>query len=183
LSVAANHKDIIEACKRNDRQAQFELYRLYSKAMFNVALRMVKNGDEANDMLQNSFIDVFKNIHSFRYQASFGAWMKRIVINNCINFLRKKKLDLIELQEGYHDRAEEAEPMPKGISIDAVRRALMDLPDGYRAIFSLYAMEGYDHGEIAEILNISESTSKSQYSRAKMKLRMILKSEAFTNQE
>jgi len=145
---------------------------------------MVKNGDEANDMLQNSFIDVFKNIDSFRYQASFGAWMKRIVINNCINFLRKKKLDLVELQEGYHDRAEEvAEPLPKGISIQAVKQALMDLPDGYRAIFSLYAMEGYDHGEIAEILNISESTSKSQYSRAKMKLRQMLKSDAFINQK
>lgn len=144
---------------------------------------MVKNGDEANDMLQNSFIDVFKNIDSFRYQASFGAWMKRIVINNCINFLRKRKLDQVTLQEGYHDRAEEPEPLPKGISIDAVKRALMDLPHGYRAIFSLYAMEGYDHSEIAEILDISESTSKSQYSRAKMKLRQMLKSDAFINQE
>lgn len=151
--------------------------------MFNVALRMVKNSDEANDMLQNSFIDVFKNINTFRYQASFGAWMKRIVINNCINYLRKKKLDLVELQEGYHDREIIAEPLPKGISIETVRKALMDLPQGYRAIFSLYAMEGYDHGEIAEILNISESTSKSQYSRAKMKLRQILNSETFANND
>lgn len=181
MTIAANHKDIIEACKRNDRQAQFELYRLYSKAMFNVALRIVKDGDEASDMLQNSFIDVFKHIHSFKYQASFGAWMKRIVINNCINFLRKKKLDLVELQEGYHDRAPEKEPLPRGLSVDAVKNALMDLPHGYRVIFSLYAMEGYDHSEIAQILDISESTSKSQYSRAKMKLRQVLKSDAFIN--
>jgi RNA polymerase sigma-70 factor (ECF subfamily) len=107
--------------------------------------------------------------------------MKRIVINNCINFLRKKKLDLVELQEGYHDRAPEKEPLPRGLSVDAVKNALMDLPHGYRVIFSLYAMEGYDHSEIAQILDISESTSKSQYSRAKMKLRQVLKSDAFIN--
>ena len=181
MTVAANHKDIIEACKRNDRQAQFELYRLYSKAMYNIALRMVRDGSEANDMLQNSFVDVFKNLDSFRYQSSFGAWMKRIVINNCINHLRKKKLDLIELQEGYHDRYEEPETLPKGLSVEAVKKAMKQLPEGYRVVFSLYAMEGYDHGEIAEILNVSESTSKSQYSRAKMKLRQILESDAFVN--
>lgn len=149
--------------------------------MYNVALRVVKNSDEANDMLQNSFIDVFKNLHTFQYQATFGAWMKRIVINNCINLLRKKKLQIIELQEGYHDRSEEPEDLPPSINVEAINNALNQLPEGYRVIFSLYAMEGYDHSEIAEILSVSESTSKSQYHRAKQKLKLLLKSENLIN--
>lgn len=150
--------------------------------MYNIALRMVKNSQEADDMLQNSFVDVFTHLHSFKYQSSFGAWMKRIVINNCINFLRKKRIDLIELQEGYHDRYEEEEnPLDHSTTVEAVNNALLNLPEGYRVIFSLYAIEGYDHGEIAQILDISESTSKSQYSRAKHKLRQILKSNTYIN--
>lgn len=149
--------------------------------MYNVALRVVKNSEEANDMLQNSFIDVFKNLNSFKYQATFGAWMKRIVINNCINHLRKKKLQLIELQEGYHDRTEEPEELPPSVNVEIINKALSQLPEGYRVIFSLYAIEGYDHSEIAEILNVSESTSKSQYHRAKQRLKLILKSENLIN--
>ncbi len=173
------HRDIIEACKKGNRQSQFELYRLYSKAMYNICLRMVKNDLDAEDLLQNSFTDIFMKLDSFGYQSSIGAWIKRIVINNCINFLKKKRLYFAELNERL-SAEEVAEPAPvKEVALDVkkVNKALLQLPDGYRVVFTLYLMEGYDHKEIAEILSISEATSKSQYSRAKAKLRNILQGE------
>ncbi len=131
---------------------------------------------DAEDLLQSSFTDVFTKLNSFSYQASIGAWIKRIVINNCINFLKKRKLHLQELNET-HDyySPEEAKSEQPAYSVDMINRAIFELPDGYRVVFSLYAMEGYDHSEIASILGVSEATSKSQYSRAKGKLRTLLK--------
>lgn len=170
------HRDIIESCKKGNRQSQFELYRLYSKAMYNICLRMVRNELDAEDLLQNSFTDVFSKLHSFRYQSSIGAWIKRIVINNCINFLKKKRLHFAELDERVANReVMEASPIrEQGLTVQSINNALLQLPDGYRVVFSLYLMEGYDHKEIAQILSISEATSKSQYSRAKAKLRQLL---------
>ena len=174
------HRDIIESCKKGNRQSQFELYRLYSRAMYNICLRMVKNEWDAEDLLQNSFTDVFTKLDSFRYQSSVGAWIKRIVVNNCINFLKKKRLQFTELNEQISE-AKLPEPPPLedlGLTVKRINEALLQLPDGYRVVFSLYLMEGYDHKEIAEILSISEATSKSQYSRAKVKLRQLLHGQA-----
>ena len=170
------HRDIIEACKKGNRQSQFDLYRLYSKAMFNICLRMVKNDLDAEDLLLNSFIDVFTKLHSFRYQSSIGAWIKRIVINNCINFLKKRRLQIDEWDDKIPERLEREsnDHQEVALSVEKVNRALLELPDGYRVVFSLYLMEGYDHKEIAQILGVSEATSKSQYSRAKAKLRQLL---------
>lgn len=174
LDYANTHRDIVEACKQGDRQAQFELYRLYGKAMYNVCLRMVKNETDAEDLLQNSFVDIFTKLDSFRFQSSIGAWIKRIVINNCINYLKKRRLPLEELDVERHDHL----PLPNepltGLSVELVKAAMMDLPDGYRVVFSLYMLEGYDHKEIGDILGITEATSKSQYSRARRKLHEIL---------
>ncbi|MCB0628290.1 MAG: RNA polymerase sigma factor [Saprospiraceae bacterium] len=175
LDYADTHRAIVEACKRGDRQAQFELYRLYGKAMFNVCLRMVKNETDAEDLLQNSFVDIFTRLDTFRFQSSVGAWIKRIVINNCINFLKKRRLPLEELDVDRHDHQPAAnEPGIVGLSVDKVKAAIMELPDGYRVVFSLYCLEGYDHKEIGEILGVTEATSKSQYSRARRKLQDIL---------
>jgi RNA polymerase sigma factor (sigma-70 family) len=136
---------------------------------------MLKNSHDAEDILQNTFVDIFMKLDSFGYQSSIGAWIKRITINNCINFLKSKKLDWTEL-EGKHLDAYETAPEPTvGLSVELVQKAMSDLADGYRVVFSLYAIEGYDHEEIGQILGISESTSKSQYSRAKQKLSIILK--------
>lgn len=170
------HRDIIEACKKGNRQSQFELYRLYSKAMYNICLRMVKNEMDAEDLLQNSFTDVFTKLDSFGYQSSIGAWIKRIVINNCINFLKKRRLQFSELDErtSASTLVENNPVSDQGFKVKQVNEALLQLPDGYRVVFTLYLMEGYDHKEIAEILDISEATSKSQYSRAKAKLRQLL---------
>lgn len=175
LDYASTHREIVEACKKGDRQAQFELYRLYGKAMYNVCLRMVKNETDAEDLLQISFVDIFTKLDSFRFQSSIGAWIKRIVINNCINFLKKRRIPLEELDVERHDHSPPSTSAPvMGISVEAVRSAIMELPDGYRIVFSLYMLEGYDHKEIGEILGVTEATSKSQYSRAKRKLQEIL---------
>ncbi|MEM1321988.1 MAG: RNA polymerase sigma factor [Bacteroidota bacterium] len=169
------HRDIVEACKRGDRQAQFELYRLYSKAMYNVCLRMVRNELDAEDLLQNSFVDIFTKLNTFRFQSSIGAWIKRIVVNNCINFLKKKRLIFDELNSQLAEPVEEPQGDESPIySVEAIKEAIYQLPDGYRVVFNLYSMEGYDHQEIADILSISVATSKSQYSRAKQKLRGLL---------
>ena len=184
LDYASTHQDIVEKCKRGNRRAQFELYRLYSRAMFNVCLRMVRQEQDAEDLLQNSFVDVFTKLHTFRYQSSVGAWIKRIVVNNCINHLKRNQLFLEELQEHHADISaeEREEPMMElHLSVNLVKSAMECLPEGYRVVFSLYLLEGYDHKEIADILDISEATSKSQFSRARKKLKEIIQSEKLTS--
>ncbi|MEM0991600.1 MAG: sigma-70 family RNA polymerase sigma factor [Bacteroidota bacterium] len=164
----------MEACRKGERRAQFELYKLYARAMYNVCLRMLNNEADAEDVLQNSFVDVFRRMDSFRQEASIGAWMKRIVVNNCINFLKKKRIRFQELEERHASSIATVEVSAPQINVKAIDTAIKQLSDGYRIVFSLYALEGYDHKEIAQILNISEATSKSQYSRAKQKLRLLL---------
>lgn len=175
MDYASTHREIIEDCKRGSRQAQFELYRLYNRAMYNICLRMVRNEQDAEDLLQNSFVDVFTKLNTFKYQSSIGAWIKRIVVNNCINFLKRNRVFFEELDDRIFNLTDDLAPIGKGISTEVINKALFKLPDGYRVVFSLYLLEGYDHKEIASILEISEATSKSQYSRAKRKLREILK--------
>ena len=173
------HFDIVEACKRGDRKAQVELYKLYSKAMYNICLRMLGSVENAEDALQNSFVDVFSKLDSFRFESAIGAWIKRIVINNCINHMKKRKIELSELNDNVHHLAEDhvtPSVSDDNLNVEMIQKAIMQLPEGYRVVFTLYAMEGYDHEEIGEILGVSEATSKSQYSRAKAKLRDILQS-------
>lgn len=170
------HKEIVEACKRGSRKAQYQLYQLYHQAMYNICLRMLGNETDAEDLLQNSFIDVFTKLHYFRFESSIGAWIKRIVINNCINFLKKKKLKVVELGERDIPATmpDEKDWSTINLSVEGINQAIKLLPEGYRVVLSLYLLEGYDHNEIGDILGISPSTSKSQYSRAKKKLKQIL---------
>lgn len=135
---------------------------------------MLKNELDAEDILQNSFVDIYTKLHTFRHQSTIGAWIKRIVVNNCINFLKKRRLHFEELNERHSNYKEEEEHYDQPLSVEAINKAIFELPQGYRVVFSLYMMEGYDHKEIGEILEISEATSKSQYSRAKKKLRELL---------
>lgn len=170
------HRDIIEACKEGNPKAQYKLYKLYSKAMFNICIRMLNNREEAEDLLQVSFTDAFMKLATFRYESTFGAWLKRITINKCINHIQKKKIELIFPEHQPESGSDEETIDYSRIEMDvkSIHQAMEQLPDGYRVIFSLYALEGYDHSEIAGILGISESTSKSQYLRAKQKIRDIL---------
>ncbi len=167
--------DLIKKCKSGNRKAQHQLYCQYAKGMYNVTYRIVNNEQDAEDVLQNSFVDVFTKLHQYKFDSTPGAWIKRIVVNNSINHLRKKRLKFDEL--GDNDAVEKDDHIDQAtVSYDVTRvyRAIEALPEGYRVVLSLYLMEGYDHTEIAKILDISQNTSKSQYSRAKKKLKQIL---------
>jgi len=169
------HDELIARCKAGDQEAHYRLYKLYSKAMYNVGLRITHSEEEAEDVLQEAFINAFRNIDSYRGDATFGAWLKRIVVNKAINAVNRKKHDPIPDDDRW-DVAEE-EPPPEyseGLTVDRVKRCMEELPDGYRTVLSLYLLEGYDHQEIGEIMGISESTSKSQLNRAKAKLKELL---------
>jgi RNA polymerase sigma factor (sigma-70 family) len=170
------HEDLIQRCRQGDREAHYRLYQLYKKSMYNVGYRIVNNEDEAEDVLQEAFISAFGNLAYYRGDATFGAWLKRIVVNKAINYLKKRQLERLPDDEKWDIKAEEPvdelEHFP--YTVEQVREAIGNLPDGYRAVLSLYLLEGYDHAEIGEILGISESTSKSQFNRSKKKLKEIL---------
>ncbi len=137
---------------------------------------MMSNREEAEDALQNAFVDVFAKLKTFRFESSVGAWIKRIVVNTCINALKKKSIVFLDIQENHPTEITPAylPHQDKSVEVARIKSAIKKLPNGYRSVFTLYLMEGYDHKEISEILDISVSASKSQYSRAKQRLCQIL---------
>ncbi|NER12205.1 sigma-70 family RNA polymerase sigma factor [Leptobacterium flavescens] len=168
--------ELIEKCKLNDRKAQLTLYRQYCDGMFCVAMRFLKNTEDAEDVLQESFIRAFQKIHQYRAEVSFGAWLKRIVVNRCIDFLKVKHEYYLSLDEGYMQLADENDwEIEEGISVEEVKQAIESLPEKYKYVVMLYLIEGYDHKEISEILKISETASRTQLMRGKNKLRESLK--------
>lgn len=169
------HQHLIEDCKRGNDQARFEIYRLYSKAMFNLCCRMMGNREDAEDMLQEVFLLAFTKLDSFRYESSFGTWLKTIAVRTCINAINKRKVDLVYCDEINDKRASEEEAETVHLTTENILKAMETLPEGGRIVFSLYLLEGYDHGEIAQIMGITESTSKSQFMRAKRRVQEILR--------
>lgn len=169
------HKHLIERCQRKDALAQEQIYKLYAAAMYNICRRILGNDEDAQDILQESFVDVFQKLPSLRDIGFFSAWIKRIVTNNCINALRKKRLETSELDDKYDGEVEEDDDFEyQNYRIDQVKMAISKLPDGCKTVLNLYVFEGYDHKEIAGILEISESASKAQYCKAKARIRKIL---------
>ncbi|MCK5371206.1 MAG: RNA polymerase sigma factor [Cyclobacteriaceae bacterium] len=180
ISYKNKHAKIIDRCIKGDQKAYFEIYKLYSKAMFNICCRIIGNQDEAEDVLQEAFVNAFQNIKSYQGKASFGAWLKKIVVNKAISHLRKHQMEMVELEDRFElKNDEEVNDIDLVMKVETIREAIQKLPNGFRVVFSLYLLEGYDHKEISEILEISESTSKSQYNRAKKKLREIIKEEVY----
>lgn len=170
------HHELIESCKAGSQQAFGKLYHLYAKAMYNVALRIIKVEEEAQDILQEAFIKAFNKINQYEYQANFGAWLKRIVINQALDNIRKNKEIISKDIEGMDiEEPEEVDWQEIDFTVEKVKKAIMALPDGFRVVCSMYLFEGFEHKEIAQILGITESTSKSQFHRAKLKLKEILK--------
>ena len=167
------HQDIIDRCKKGEQTAQFQLYKLYYKAMYNTCYRIVSDKMEAEDIMQEAFLKAFDKLDTYSGKVSFGAWLKRIVINHSLDQIKKKKLDFKNVEEYPHEIKEEKEEQENDISeqIEEIKSGVDQLADGYRIVLSLYLLEGYDHDEIGEILNISASTSRSQYTRAKNKLK------------
>tara|TARA_R110002012_G_scaffold39425_3_gene109089 strand:+ start:16868 stop:17443 length:576 start_codon:yes stop_codon:yes gene_type:complete len=170
------HQDLIVSCKKGDQKAFKELYQLYAKSMFNVAFRILGDNDEAQDILQEAFIKAYYKINQYNFQATFGSWLKKIVVNQALDYLRKaSKWKMNELAD--EDMTEDLEIDWEDIElqVDIVKRAIHHLPTGFRTVASLYLMEGYEHKEIAAILSISENTSKSQFHRAKIKIKDYIK--------
>ena len=170
--------DIVEKCKQNDRKAQLQLYNQYCDGMFTVAMRFVKDTMEAEDVVQEAFIKAFSKLHQYKAEVTFGAWLKRIVINKSIDLLKSKKqmLELDEVHLKVVDSDYEDEWLvDDAITLNEVKKAIYQLPDKYQYVVMLYLIEGYDHQEIAEILNITEVASRTQLSRGKAKLKELLK--------
>ncbi|MEL7161468.1 MAG: RNA polymerase sigma factor [Bacteroidota bacterium] len=175
------HRELVLGCQRKDRTAQRALYGHYAKPMYNLCLRMLKHAHDAEDVLQVAFVDIFGKIDTFNFEASISAWIKRIVVNRCIDHLKKRRLLTTDLDPNRHDTmaiVSDPDPAPafsaQKMSVDRIKRAARELSEGYRVVLSLYLFEGYDHEEIASILGISVGTSKSQYSRAKKRLAALL---------
>ena len=166
---------IIAGCLHNEPAAQRELFNRYSPKMLAVCYRYAQNREDAEDMLQEAFIKVFTQIHTFQNKGAFEGWIRRIIVHTCINFLKKYKKfnDSLDLgQAGYVQVKEET--IPSIMQAKQVTECIRALPMGYRTVLNLYAIEGYSHREIATMLDIEESTSRSQYTRAKSMLEGLL---------
>ncbi len=169
--------ELIKKCLKNDRKAQLSLYNQYAKAMYNICLNMVHDVELAEDLMQESFISAFSKLNTFRADVSFGAWLKKIVVNKCLDYLKKRKINFEPLDENESvvDFSEEDEHFFTQRTLFDINQHIEQLPIGYRTILKLYLLEGFDHDEISQILEISASTSRSQYARAKSLLLKNLK--------
>ncbi|GAA4269767.1 RNA polymerase sigma factor [Hyunsoonleella aestuarii] len=167
--------DIIEKCKQNNRKAQMQLYNQYCDGMYIVAKRFLKDAADAEDVVQESFIKAFTKLDQYKAKVTFGAWLKRIVVNKSIDYLKSKKQRLVELDEVHLKVIDTADDdkwlVEDAITLKEVKVAIHNLPEKYQYVVMLYLIEGYDHQEISEILGISEVASRTQLSRGKAKLK------------
>ncbi|MEL7119850.1 MAG: RNA polymerase sigma factor [Bacteroidota bacterium] len=170
--VCMTEDDLIKASIKNDRMAQRQLYERYSSAMYTIAYRITNDAEEAQDVLQDAFIKIFKNLKKFRRESTLGAWIKTIVVRTALSKIKKNKPT--ESLEDFHTRG----MIDWGNHLEAeyLEKAIKKLPKGYRAVFILIEVEGYSHKEVADMLDISVGTSKSQLFYAKKKLRAIIQS-------
>ncbi|MDT0689514.1 RNA polymerase sigma factor [Salegentibacter sp. F188] len=168
---------LIEACKQNDRRAQLKLYNKYSQGMYLIASRFIQDSFEAEDAMQEAFIKAFTKLHQFNGEVTFGAWLKRIVINKCLDKLKAKKLELVAINERTMTTVEEDDnwQVQDGIGIEEVKAEIERLPKKYKYPLMLFLIEGYDHEEISEIMEISQVSSRTLVHRGKKKLQEELK--------
>ena len=172
--------DIVEQCKRNDRKAQLQLYNHYCQGMFCVAMRFLKNEDDEEDVVKESFIKAFLRIGQYKGEVTFGAWLKKIVVNKSIDFLKSKQLKTVELNEVYMHVAEDEDwSVEDTVTVKEVMQAIAGLPEKYRYVVQLFLVEGYDHNEISEILDISYTACRTRLLRGKGQLKELLKSSRY----
>jgi RNA polymerase sigma-70 factor (ECF subfamily) len=169
------HQELIEKCRKNDRNAQLEIYKLYYRPMYNTSFRILNHEAEAEDVMQESFLDAFRKISEYKGEGNFGGWLRRIVVNNSIDALKKRK-DLLPLEDSVYDLADENNGYMESVEyrVDEIKKAIVALAEEHRIILSLFLFEGYDHDEISQILNISNNASRTRYSRARVKLLKLL---------
>ncbi|TMI62558.1 MAG: sigma-70 family RNA polymerase sigma factor [Bacteroidetes bacterium] len=175
LTAVINSAELlVRRCLDGDVSAYRLLYDRYSKAMYNTALRIVNSAADAEDILQEAFTDAFLQLKSFENKSTFGAWLKQIVVYKSINFLKKKRISFLDM-ENTGDMPDTGEEETIWYTVDTIKASIKELPDGYRTVLSLSLFEGYDHEEIAETLGLAHSTVRSQYIRGKQKLITLLK--------
>lgn len=168
--------EIIKGCLDGNRFYQKRLFDVYSKRMLSVCMYYTKNKDEAKDILQEGFIKVFRNMDKYRHDGAFEAWMRRIMVNTALDYFRKNKQE--HLMYGTETADAEIQVDPSAVQkmqADDIIKLIQKMPEGYQVVFSLYAIEGYNHKEIGEMLGISEGTSKSQYARGRVYLQKLMK--------
>lgn len=173
---------LLSRCRKGDRRAYKTIYDQYAKAMLNISMRILNNKEEAEEVIQDSFIKAFENLDRFDGKFSFGSWLKRIVINRSLDIAKKRKIDFQEL-DGLEVEEELEEHIDPVYDIQIIRECIQELPDGYRMVLSLYLIEKYSHKEIAALLNIQEGTSKSQYNRARKKLQQLISHKTITHEQ
>lgn len=169
---------LIDGVRKNNRKAQLQLYNMYYKAMYNTAYRILKDSAEAEDVMQEAFLTAFRKIDEYKGEASFGSWLKRIVVNRSIDDLKKRK-DTISIEDSgiqiTEDDTNENYLEILSFKIEEIRKGIEQLSPDDRIVISLYLLEGYDHEEIAQILDVSNNACRTRYSRAKQRLRDMLK--------
>lgn len=165
----SNDQQIVEACIRQERVAQRKLYEQFSGKLFGVAMRYMKDREEAQDVLQDAFVKIFRKIDTFRFDCPQEAWMRKIVVNTALKVLQKNaQMKWVDIDGQYDLEDQNQQNLGlENMKMDTLLGMVNELPEGSRMVFNLYAIEGYKHHEIAEMLGINEGTSKSQYSRAK----------------
>jgi RNA polymerase sigma factor (sigma-70 family) len=173
--VNMTEEAILQGCLKNQAAAQKELYNRYSPKMLAVCYRFAHNREDAEDMLQEGFIKVFSQIHTFQNKGAFEGWIRRIIVHTCINNLKKNKRfnESVDILHASSVQVRE-ESVPSIVQAKQIVDCIRILPIGYRTVLNLYAIEGYSHKEISDMLDIEESTSRSQYTRAKQMLEDIL---------
>lgn len=169
-----NH--LIEACKKGNQKAQIQVYDKYCQAMFTIACRYLKNEEDAKDVMQEGFLKAFTNLKNYKETATFGAWLKRIIINQCIDRLKKKQFEAETLESEMMQVVDDNDwGFETTITKEDITKAIETLSEKYKLVITLYLIEGYDHQEISEILNIEVKTSRTQLRRAKLQLQDALK--------
>ena len=179
---------LIEACKKGDQTAQFEIYKLYYKAMYNAALRILKDNYEAEDVMQEAFLNAFTKLDMYKGEVAFGAWLKKIVVNKCLTQLKKNnrfqevKLEVVERGLESEEDTESKDYLDySAVKANKVIETMEKLKENYRLVLTLSLIEGYDNNEISEIMKISNENCRTTISRAKNKLRKLLAEEVLTN--
>ena len=169
-------KSLIRRCRKGDSKAQFELYQRYYKAMYTTSLRILTDTAEAEDVMQEAFLTAFDKIATFSGEVSFGGWMKRIVVNRALDTLRKRKIQLEEIDERSTSIIEDTEEEEKSQDkVTIIKRVVAKMSENHRVLITLHLFEGYPHEEIAEILNMKHGAVRTGYARAKKKLQEELK--------
>ena len=181
VSLHKNYKSLIVKARRDNKRSQHQLFELFAPKMLSVCRQYIKNNDIAEEVMLSGFLKVFTHLKSFKSEGSFEGWIRRIMINEAISQLRKDKKILFIDEKEIDNSKNFATYLETELEVEEIQKIIDGLPEGYKTVFMLYAVEGYKHSEISELLQISESTSKSQLFKARKMLRLIIEKQNIVN--